>query len=203
MKPKSVFAGFLSLVMATVLLAGCANQMEPAKKAIADIETAIEAAGPDAAQYIPDQLQAVTSQLADLKMKFDQKDYKTVMAAAPALLTQAQGLAAASGTAKQAAEAAAVEALNTEWSTLSTDLPAQLAAVTSRVAILSKSKKLPAGLDAATFDAAKSGAGEAATMWDQATAAQTAGNMELAVTTGRQVKEKLDAAMAGLGMSAG
>ncbi|MBK7903074.1 MAG: hypothetical protein IPJ97_09135 [Proteobacteria bacterium] len=203
MKLKSVFAGFLSLVMAAVMLAGCANQMEPAKKAIADIEAAVEAAGPDAAQYIPDQLQAVTSQIIELKMKFDQKDYKAVIAAAPALLTQAQGLAAAAATAKQAAEAAALETLNAEWGTLSTDLPAQLAAVTSRVKMLSKSMRLPAGLDAATFDAAKTSASEAATLWDQATAAQAAGNVEQAVTTGRQVKEKLDTAMAGLGMSAG
>ena len=203
MKLKSVFAGFLSLAMAAVLLAGCANQMEPAKKAIADIEAAAAAAGPDAAQYIPDQLQAVTSQITDLKMKFDQKDYKGVIAAAPAVLAQAQGLTAAAGTAKQAAEAAALEALNAEWGTLSTDLPAQLAAVTSRVTILSKSKKLPAGLDAAAFDSAKTGAGEAATLWEQATAAQAAGNVEQAVTTGRQVRDKLNAAMAGLGMSAG
>jgi hypothetical protein len=59
MKLRSVFAGFLSLVMAAVLLAGCANQMEPARKAIAGIAAAIAAAGPDAAQFIPDQLQAV------------------------------------------------------------------------------------------------------------------------------------------------
>jgi hypothetical protein len=203
MKLKSVFAGFLSLLMAALLLAGCANQMEPAQKAIADIEVAVEAAGADAAQYIPDQLQAVTSQISDLKMKFDQKDYKAVIAAAPALLTQAQGLAAAAGTAKQAAEAAALEALNAEWGALATDLPAQLAAVSGRVAILSKSKKLPAGLDAATFDAAKSGTDEAAILWEQATAAQAAGNVEQAVTSGRQVKEKLNAAMAGLGMSVG
>jgi hypothetical protein len=203
MKLKSVFGGFFSLSLAALLLAGCANQMEPAKKVIADIEVAVEAAGPDAAQYIPEQLQAVTSQISDLKMKFDQKDYKAVIAAAPALLTQAQGLAAAAGTARQAAEAAALEALNAEWGALATDLPAQLAAVTSRVAILSKSKKLPAGLDAATFDAAKSGAGEAATLWEEATAAQAAGNVEQAVTSGRQVKEKLNAAMAGLGMSVG
>ena len=203
MKLKSAFAGFVSLAMAAVLLAGCANQMEPAKKAIADIEAAVTAAGPDAAQYIPDQLQAVTTQINDLKMKFDQKDYKGVIAAAPALLAQAQGLAGAAATAKQAAQAAAQAALTAEWGTLSADLPAQLAAVTSRVGMLSKSKKLPAGLDAATVEAAKSGAAEAKSLWDQATAAQAAGNMEQAVTAARQVKEKLDAAMAGLGMTAG
>ena len=203
MKFKPVFTGFFSLVMAAALLAGCANQMEPAKKAIADVEAAAVAAGPDAAQYIPDQLQAVTTQISDLKMKFDQKDYKGVLAAAPALLAQAQGLTAAAASAKQAAEAAALEAFNSEWGTLAADIPAQLAAVTSRVGILSKSKKLPAGLDAASFEAARSGADEARSLWDQATAAHAAGNMEQAVMTARQVKEKLDAAMAGLGMSAG
>ena len=203
MKLKSVFAGFLSLAMVAVLLAGCGNQMEPAKNAIAGIEAAIAAAGPDAAQYIPDQLQAVSSQLNDLKMKFDQKDYKGVLAAAPALLTQAQGLASAAGSAKQAAQAAALQALNGEWTALSTDIPAQMAAVTSRVNILSKSKKLPAGLDAASFDAVRSGTDQARALWDQATAMQAAGNMEQAVTAARQVKGNLDAAMAALGMTAG
>jgi hypothetical protein len=203
MKLKPAFAGFFSLVLAAALLAGCANQMEPAKKAIADIEAAAAAAGADASQYIPEQLQAVTTGVADLKAKFDQKDYKGVLAAAPALLAQAQGLSAAAASAKQTAEAAALEAYNSEWGTLATDIPAQLAAVTNRVAMLSKSKKLPAGLDAAAFEAARTGADEAKTLWDQATAAQAAGNMEQAVTAARQVKEKLDAAMAGLGMSAG
>lgn len=203
MKLKSAFTGFVSLVMAAVLLAGCANQMEPAKKAIADIEAAITAAGPDAAQYIPDQLQAVTSEVASLKAKFDQKDYKGVLAAAPALLTQAQGLSAAAGAAKEAAQAAALQAMNAEWGTLSADIPAQLAAVTSRVGILSKSKKLPAGLDAAAFDAARSGMDEATALWSQATAAQASGNMEQAVGAARQVKDKLNAAMAALGMSTG
>jgi hypothetical protein len=203
MKLKSAFAGFATLAMAAVLLAGCANQMEPAKKAIADIEAAVAAAGPDAAQYIPDQLEAVTSQIASLKAKFDQKDYKGVLAAAPALLTQAQGLAAAAGAAKDAAMAAALEALNAEWGTLSADIPAQLAAVASRVEILAKSKKLPAGLDAATFDAARTGMDEATALWNEATAAQASGNMEQAVAAARQVKDKLNAAMAGLGMTAG
>jgi hypothetical protein len=180
--------------------------MEPAQKAIADVEAAIAAAGPDAAQYIPDQLQAVTGQLADLKAKFDKKDYKGVIAAAPALLTQAQGLAGAAASAREAAEAAkaaALEAMNAEWTALSGTLPAAVAAIESRVNILSKSKKLPANLDATTFESVKTGLADAKALWDQATAAQASGNVEGAVTAARQVKEKADAALAALGMTAG
>lgn len=203
MKSRSLFTGFLSMALAALLLVGCANQMEPARKAIADVEAAIAAAGADAAQYIPDQLQAVTGQLADLKAKFDKKDYKGVIAAAPALLTQAQGLAGAAATARQAAEAAALEAMNAEWTALSGTLPAAVAAIESRVNILSKSKKLPANLDAATFESVKTGLADAKTLWDQATAAQASGNVAGAVTAARQVKEKADAALAALGMTAG
>ena len=206
MKPRSIFTGFLSMALAALMLVGCANQMEPAKKAINDIEAAIAAAGPDAAQYIPDQVQAVNSQVVDLKAKFDQKDYKGVIAAAPAVLAQAQGLAGAASSAKQAAEAAraaALEAMNAEWTTLSGTLPAAIAAIESRVNILSKSKKLPANLDAATFESMKTGLADAKTLWDQATAAQASGNVEAAVTAARQVKEKTDAALTALGMTAG
>jgi hypothetical protein len=203
MKPRSLFTGFLSMAFAALLLAGCANQMEPARKAIADIEAAISAAGPDASQYVPDKLAAVSQQLADLKAKFDQKDYKGVIAAAPALLSEAQGLAGAAASAKEAAMAAALEALNAEWTTLSGTLPAAVAAIESRVGILSKSKKLPANLDQATFDSVKTGLADAKSLWDQATAAQASGNMEAAVAAARQVKEKADAALAALGMTGG
>jgi hypothetical protein len=206
MKSRSLFTAFLSMAFAALMLAGCANQMEPAQKAIADIEAAITAAGPDASQYIPNELQAVTSQLADLKAKFDKKDYKGVLAAAPALLTQAQGLAGAAASARQAAEAARtaeLETLNAEWTTLSGTLPAAVAAIESRVTILSKSKKLPANLDAATFESVQAGLADSKALWDQATAAQASGNIEGAVTAARQVKEKTDAALAALGMTAG
>jgi hypothetical protein len=203
MRSPKIFTTFMAMAFAALLVVGCAGKMEPAKKAIADIEAAIAAAGPDAAQYIPDQLQAVTGKLSDLKMKFDQKDYKGVIAAAPALLTEAQGLAAAASSAKAAAQQAALEALNSEWTTLSGTLPAAVAAVESRVNILSKSKKLPANLDEATFESVKTGLADAKSLWDQATAAQASGNVEAAVTAARQVKEKTDAAMSALGMTAG
>ena len=75
MKLKSMFAGFLSLAMVAVLLAGCGNQMEPAKNAIAGIEAAIAAA-----KLSLDPVTSVDVQQATLEMLLEQ-------AAAPLGLT--------------------------------------------------------------------------------------------------------------------
>ena len=75
-----------------------------------------------------------------------------------------------------------------EWSTLASSVPQAVAAIQSRVDILSKSKKLPAGMDAATLDSVKTGLAEANSTWSQATQAQAAGDLEQAVTLAQQVK---------------
>ena len=199
MKPTQWMKGFASLAVAVLLLAGCANQMEPAKKAIADIEAAVAAAGDDATKYIPDDVRAVTDQVANLKAQFDKKDYKGVLAAAPAVLTQAQALAANAA----AKKAEAMDALNGEWNVLASSMPQAVAAIQSRVDLLSKSKKLPAGMDKTALEAAKTGLAEANDLWAQATSAQSSGDVEHAVTLGRTVKEKTDALLASLGMTAG
>jgi outer membrane murein-binding lipoprotein Lpp len=143
MKPTHWMKAFASIAVAVLVLAGCANQMEPAKKAIADIEAAVAAAGEDATKYIPDEVSAVQDKVANLKAQFDKKDYKGVLAAAPAILAEAQGLAANAATKK----GEAMDALNGEWNGLAASLPQALAAIQSRVDMLSKSKKLPAGVD--------------------------------------------------------
>jgi hypothetical protein len=193
-----------------IALAGCTNQMEPAKKAIADIQAAIAAVGPDAQKYIPDELKAVNDQLAALKAKFDQKDYAAVIAGAPPLLAKAQGLVAAKdaamreATAKEAAEKQAAEqALKSDWESLATAVPAAIAAIDSRVNILAKSKKLPANVTKDALTAAQTNLAAAKSLWEQASAAQSAGKLADAVMAAQQAKEKADEAMAGLGLSAG
>jgi hypothetical protein len=195
----------LSLCLA---LSGCANQIEPAKKAIADIEAAITAAGVDAQQYIPDDLKAVTDQLAGLKTKLEQKDYAGVIAAAPALLTEAQGLIAAKDAAMReveareaAAQQAAEQALNADWEALSSTLPAAISAIDSRVNILKKSKKLPANVTKTTFDSAQADLADAKSLWDQASGAQAAGKLGDAVMAAQQAQGKADAALSSLGMN--
>lgn len=193
------YTRFIALVLAAFVLAGCANKMAPAQKAIADIEAAVAAAGEDATKYVPDQVQAVNDQLANLKAMFDKKDYKGVLAGAPAVLTQAQGLTAAAA----AKKTEMTDMYAGEWSTLAESVPQAVAAIQSRVDILSKSKKLPAGMDAATLDSVKSGLAEANSTWTQATQAQAAGDLEQAVTLAQQVKTRTDELLTTLGMTQG
>jgi len=199
MKTIQPYTRFIALLLAAFAIAGCANKMAPAQKAIADIEAAVAAAGEDATKYIPDEVQAVNDQVANLKAMFDKKDYKGVLAAAPALLTQAQGLTSAAA----AKKTEMMDAYAGEWSTLSSSVPEAVAAIQSRVDVLSKSKKLPAGMDAATLDGVKTGLAEANSMWSQATEAQAAGDLEQAVTLAQQVKTRTDELLTTLGMTAG
>lgn len=199
MKSRQWLQSCVAFAVMALVVAGCANQMEPAKKAIADIEAAVSAAGEDAIKYVPDEVRAVNDQVANLKAQFDKKDYKGVLAGAPAVLAQAQALAASAA----AKKTEAMDALNAEWGALESSVPQAVAAIQSRVDILSKSKKLPAGIDKTTLESTKVGLAEATTLWSQATAAQAAGDVEQAVGLARQTKEKADGLLAALGMTPG
>lgn len=191
MKNAKSLSRFAWLAVAGLMLAACASQMEPAKQAIDGIESAVSAASADAGKYVPDQLAAVQSKLAELKASFDQKDYKAVIAGAPAVLSSAQGLVAAAAAKKDEM----MKAATASWTSLSASLPGLVAAVKSRVDVLSKSKKLPEGVDLA---AAKTALAEATENWTKAQAASTAGSVEEAASLAGMVKDKAMAAAAAL-----
>jgi hypothetical protein len=207
----TTFRGTAFLLLSLcIALAGCANQMEPAKKALADIQSAIAAVGPDAQRYIPDDLKAVTDQLAGLKAKFDQKDYAAVIAGAPALLAKAQGLMAAKdtavreATAREAAEKLAAEqALKADWESLAAAVPAAVTAIDSRLKTLTKSKRLPANVTKDALASAQKNLADAKSLWEQASAAQAAGKLDDAVKAAQQANAKANEARVGLGKSAG
>lgn len=188
-KKHTTFA-FLA-VAAALLLAACENQMEPAQRAIAGIENAIDAAK-DAPKYIPDQLAAVQAKLADLKTAYDAKNYKAVLSGAPPVLAEAQGLLGATMLKKEAVAKASAE----EWPGLAAALPGLLASVTKRATALSKHP--PAGVDMA---AAKSALDDANLAWTKAQAANTAGDPEAAVASAHDAKAKLEAAAAAMKMT--
>jgi hypothetical protein len=175
-----------------VLAVACANQMEPAQKAIDGINSAVAAAeSAGATKYLPDELGTVKGKLTELKAAFDKKDYAGVLRSAPALLTETQSLIGATTSAKDNA----VKAASAEWTTLSASLPTVVAAVKGRVDALSRERRVAAGID---LESAKSGLAEATSLWDKAQAAAAAGNIEDAVDAARQTKEKAEAAAAAL-----
>jgi exonuclease VII large subunit len=173
--------------LATLVLAACANDREPAQKMMNDIQVAIHAAPGDAVKYAPDQLNDVQTKYDDLQTALTAQDYKGVLARGPAVLTEAQGLAGAAA----AKKAEVREQLNDQWSSVSSAVPQEASAIQSRIDMLSQKKnhKLSQGID---LDAAKSALGDATSLWSKAQGAFGNGNMDEAVSAAKDAKAKLD-----------
>jgi len=178
---------FASVSFALLLLAACVNQREPAQKMMNDIQAAVSAASADAAKYVPGQLNDVQTKLDDLQTAFNAQDYKAVLARGPALLSEAQGLASAAA----AGKADLMKALNDQWTLLAGTVPEEVNAIQSRIDMLGerKNRKLAKGVD---LDAAKSGLNEATSQWSKAQGAFGNGNLDEAVSAGKDAKSKLD-----------
>jgi hypothetical protein len=175
------------IAFAALLLAACANQMEPAQRAISDIEAALSTSASDAAKYVPEQLTDVRRELGDLKATFDRQDYAAVLRAAPAVMERAQGLASAAA----AKKAELTQALSEEWSGLAARLPGYMTAMQSRIEFLAKksNRKLAAGID---LDAARGSLSEDSSVWSKAQAAFATGNLREAVATAKNLETSLE-----------
>jgi hypothetical protein len=191
MKSIQRVTGFLTLCSAAVLFVACVNQMVPAKNALDNINNNLKSVSADAQKYVPDQFAQAQSKLAALTASFEKKDYAAVLARAPAVLTEVNGLAGAAAAKKDEM----AKALGNEWRSLAASVPQTLSAVQSRIDDLSKTKRVPKGVD---LGAAKSGLADATSAWDKAKDAFKSGNPEDAVTAGKDAQSKIASAAAAL-----
>lgn len=182
---------------AFLALAACSSQKGPATQAVDAATAALASVRDEAAQFLPSDLQGVEASVNALKDQLANKDYKSVLANAPALMTSINSLSDA-----VSARKSAVEAATAEWSTLSADVPNMVSAIQSRLDVLAKSKRLPKGLTQASYDSAKAGFDTMKSTWDAATAAATAGDPLDAVAKAREVQAKGNEVLALLGMGA-
>ena len=190
----------LALAVVAALLSACAPKDEaPARKAIDQISAAIESAGPDATKYVPGHVAALEGQVTKLKVRFYDKDYKAIVADSPAILERAEALASTAAAKK--AEIAKV--LDGEWSKLVTDVPATIESAVKYVDGLIASKKTAPGITQEMVASARIGIDEQKSLWEKATAAKAAGDLEQAVTIGAHVKRRLENLVAALGGGAG
>jgi hypothetical protein len=193
MQPNNRIAQFAMLSLMALILTACAGQKEPAQKLIAETEATVTAASSEAAKYIPDQLMDVQTQLGALKASFNKHDYAAVLSGAPAVLAAAQSLATAAAARKDEV----LKALNDKWTALAGSVPGSMTAIQNRIDSLSKkaNKKAAAALD---VEGAKSALIDAMSLWSKAQAAFAGGNLDEAVSTGQNVKSKVEALAATL-----
>ena len=196
MKKQSVW---LLATLAAVLVVGCANQKAPAEQAVAGAETALAAVRDDAQKYVPDQLQAVDSQLAALKDSLTKGDYKSVLTGAPTLNSAISSLKDAAEAKKADAEAALAKAKDA-WGPLSAEVPKMVDAIQSRVTALSKSHHLPKGVTKDGLASAKSGVDSLKSMWSDASNASASGDFTTAVSKAQAAKDKAAEITKSLGM---
>ncbi len=186
----------LALVLVAALLSACAPKEDAAaRKAIDQIGAAIESAGPDATKYVPGHVAALQGQVTKLKVRFYDRDYKAIVADAPAILQRAEGLPATAAAKK--AEIAKV--LDGEWDRIASGVPAAIADAGKYVDGLLASKKLPPGVNPTMIESVRTGLAEQKSLWEKATAAKAAGDLEQAVTIGAHVQRRLENLVAALG----
>jgi hypothetical protein len=177
--------------LAALVIAGCANERQPAQKMINDIQATIHAASADAAKYAPDRLNDVQNKYDDLQAALAAQDYKGVLGRGPAVLTEAQGLAAAAAGHK----AELTQQLDDQWNSVSGGVPEEASAIQSRIDLLSqkKNRKLAQGdVQGVDLDAAKSALENAISLWSKARGAFGNGNMDEAVSAAKDAKAELD-----------
>jgi hypothetical protein len=191
MKSNQRITGFLTLYSVAILFVACANQMEPAKNALDNINATLSSVSADAQKYVPDQFVEAQTKVAALAASFEKKDYAAVVAAAPAVLAEVNGLSGAAAAKKDEI----VKALGNEWRSLAASVPQSLSAVRTRIDALSKTKHVPKDID---LGAAKSGLADATSAWDKAQEAFKAGNPADAVTAAKDAEGKVASAAAAL-----
>ncbi len=195
-------SAWLLASLAALVLVGCAGQKEPAEKALASAQAALATIHDAAQKYAPDQLQAVEAQLAGAKDSLAKGDYKGVLAAAPALSSAISSLKDTADAKMKDAEAAAAQAKDA-WGPLSTDVPNMVAAIQSRVDVLSKSHHLPKGVSKDGLASAKSGLDSMKAAWSDASNSAAAGDFVTAVGKAQAMKAQAADIMKSLGMSSG
>lgn len=177
-------------LVAALLTVGCANQKEPATRALAAAETQLNAMQADAAKYAPEALEAVETTLSKLHAALANGDYSGVLAAAPEL-TKSVSTLKETTEAKKTEVLAAIEQAKTQWATLGVELPKQVEALKQRIATLSESKSARAKLAPGAFDAAKTGLEEIEREWTSALGTFNAGDQAEAVGKAEAVRVKI------------
>jgi hypothetical protein len=184
----------IALVIAALMFVACESaEKAPAAAAIAAAQAAVDGVKDEARKYMPDQVKSIEDALAGAKANFEKNDFKAALTGAQDVAAKAKDLGAAA--------AAKKAQLTRSWEEMSSGVPKMAEAIKSRVDILSQSKKLPAGLDKAKLDGAKTDLATLNQSWAEASSAYQSGNVNDAVAKAEATKTKAVEIMTALNMT--
>ncbi len=189
MRRKSLWA--MALVMVCLFfVASCSRDKEPAELAIKGAEEALNAAKGEIAKYVPDQLKGLEGAIKGAKEKLEKKEYTEALNAVKDL----------PGKVKEAVAAAAAKKaeLTKNWEALSAELPKMVEDLKAKMEALGKAKKLPAGMDKAKLEGAKTGLEEITKGWADVEGVFKGGNLSDALAKANELKGKAGALLASL-----
>jgi chromosome segregation ATPase len=189
----------LALAATTLMLFACANQKEPAEKAVAQVESSLAEFRADAEKYAAEELKGVEDSVAKLKANLTRKDYQAVVLGAPAVASSVRSLKETVAT-KKADMEAVMAAAQAEWTDISAKMPPMIESLQSRIDTLSKSRKLPSGVDKATFESVKTDFETVKTQWAEASSEFASGMSADAVRKARNAKTMGESILVRLGM---
>lgn len=193
----SIRSRWVVTIAAGLVLAGCGSQQEPATRAVESAQAAIAAVRDEAAQYAPEQLQAVDGAFARLQKQLADQKFAEVLTAAPVLTNQVNELKSAVAERKASAEAALAEAKDM-WPRLAEELPKMSTALKARLDSLGKMKQLPEGIDQANLDYSRQGYDELSKSWTAAQEDFAAGHFTEAASKANAARRRANDLMARL-----
>jgi hypothetical protein len=182
---------FAILAAASLVLAACANQKEPAEQAFAKVSSSLAEFHADAEKYASEELKDVDADVANMKKNLDGQEYGAVIMSAPSVTSSISKLKDTVAQRKADAEQM-LAAAQTEWNELSASMPKAVESLQAKFDQLTKTHKMPKGLDKAGFDAAKADFDTVKTTWTQAAADYAAGNVGEAVRKAHGLKATVD-----------
>jgi hypothetical protein len=148
---------------------------------------------PDADKYAPKEVTALQAKLADLKTKFDSKNYAGVILGSPDVVAAAAELTQTAATSRDAES----KRLTAQWSDISTSLPKSFDTIRSRIDELGKSKRQPKNVDVQT---ARSDLEDAESKWNEAKVDYQNGKVTDALAASQAVKSQVNAAAAAINL---
>jgi hypothetical protein len=164
----------MAVVVPLAVVAACTDANKaPAEAAMAAAGTAMESLKGDAARYAPDAVKRLESSYSTAKDSMANKDYQGVLVFAKDIPAKAKDALATA--------AAAKAELAKAWSEAGDGVARMLETAKVRLDSLSRSKKLPAGVDRAALDKAQADLASIEAGWAAATEQYKAGDWSGAI----------------------